>query len=144
MCKKKRHFLLTDVTRGYKYCDIAIAYRTRGKNWSLTQARTLTLTRCGCPTFILKTKIGSMADSAKIFIKNFSACRRHVESCTGLNQQAIDTIKEFGGDGIAFICSGCRCRVSQGQTPCIHEYLQYICETHSRVCFPCLELEIHH
>ena len=40
-------------------------------------------------------------------------------SCTGLNQQAIDTIKEFGGDGIAFIC--CKCRVSQGQTSSVHD-----------------------
>ena len=42
-------------------------------------------------------------------------------SCSGLYQQAIDTIKEFGGDGIVFICTSCRCRVSQAQTSSVHD-----------------------
>ena len=44
-----------------------------------------------------------------------------VPSCTDLIKQAIDTIKEFGGVGIAFICTGCSCRVCQGQTSSVHD-----------------------
>ena len=42
-------------------------------------------------------------------------------SCNDLNQQAIDTIKQFGGDDIAFFCTGCMCSVIHGQTSSVQD-----------------------